>query len=241
VEKNFMNLTAAPVAVDQDGEELWAQKKFGIFGLKLSASEFTDNLAGDPARPQISKLQGGASVSVASGSWPVLSFFYFKGSQWSSNEPAGSHPQTGTTDSAGTSLLYKAGQWDTTLSSTYSLSDITSNLGKQPFAAGRFHLNSSRIQTNTPVLALGLNYRPSILPVQVNTFGSYAMTRASDGYTSTDVFNLSASLNWTLGDSRIGKNTLSLGTTFNRSLDNITPASSTQDVSVWVRLKVAAF
>jgi hypothetical protein len=97
------------------------------------------------------------------------------------------------------------------------------------------------VQTSTPGLSLALNYRPSILPVRVSAFGSYTKTTASDKYTNSDVLNLSASLNWSLGESRAGKSTLTLGTTLNHYLDNIDPANSNRDVSVWVRLKLAAF
>jgi hypothetical protein len=241
VGKDFLNLAGTKFADDQDGSELWVQKKLGIFALKLSMSEFTNNVAQYPTLPKIGKLQGGASLSIAPSSWPVLSLFYFKGSQWSSNEPADFLPQTGSLDSVGASLYYKASQWDSTFASTYSVSDITSKLGKEQTTSGRFHLNSSRVQTATPALSLGLNYRPSILPLQITAFGSYSKSKASDGYTSTNLFNLSASLNWTLGESRAGKSTLSLGTTLNRYLDNIDPANSNRDVSVWVRLKLAAF
>jgi hypothetical protein len=128
-----------------------------------------------------------------------------------------------------------ASKWDTTLSWAYSLSDMTTK------PAGRYHLSPSEIQTNTPMLSLALNYRPSILPVQISTFGSYTHTEASDGYTNFDVVNLSASMVWSLGESRRGKNTLSLGTTLNRNLDKVNPDGTSQDLSVWVRLKVAAF
>jgi len=235
VGKDFINLSGPKFAGDQEGGELWVQKKFGLFTVKTSLSDFTDNVAEDPTLPQMTTFQGGANLSYARPSWPVFSVFYSKGSQWSSNEPDGLHPQTGSIDSVGTSLYYKAPKWDTTLSSTYSFRDITSR------PADRFRLSPSEVQTNTPVLSLGLNYRPSILPVQVSTFGSYTHTEASDGYTNTDVFNLSASMVWNLGESRDGKNTLSLGTTLNRYLDNVNPDSSNKDVSVWVRLKVAAF
>jgi hypothetical protein len=235
VGKDFVNLSGAKFAGDLEGGELWVQRKFGLFTVKTSLSDFTNNVAEDPALPQMTTFMGGANLSYARPSWPVLSVFYSKGSQWSSDEPAGIHPQTGSIDLVGTSLYYKASQWDTTLSSTYSFSDMTSK------PAGRYHLSSSEVQTNTPVLSLALNYRPSILPVQISTFGSYSHTEASDGYTDSHVLNLSASMVWSLGESRYGKNTLSLGTNLNRSLDNVNPDGSNQDLSVWVRLKVAAF
>lgn len=241
VGKDFMNLSGPSIAGDQDGGELWVQKKFGIFTARMSLSDFTNNVAGDSLLPQITRLQGGASISVAQPSWPVLSLFYLMGSQWSSNEPSDFHPQTGSFDSFGASMNYKAAQWDTTLASTYALSDITSRLGNEPTSAGGFRSNSSRVLTATPALSLGLNYRPSILPLQIGASGAYSKNKASDGYTNNDVFHLSANLTWSLGETRAGKNTLSLGTTFNRYLDHIDPAGSNRDISVWVRLKIAAF
>jgi len=241
VGKDFTNLAGPKFTGDQKGGELWAQKKFGIFTARMSLSDFTNNVAGDSLLPQITRLQGGASISVAQPSWPVLSLFYILGSQWSANEHSDFHPQTGSFDSFGASMNYKTAQWDTTLASTYALSDITSRLGKEPTSVGGFRLNSSRVRTATAALSLGLNYRPSTLPVQVSAFGSYSKSGASYGYTNSNLLNLSASLNWTLGESRAGKSTLSLGTTLNRYLDNIDHANSNRDVSVWVRLKLAVF
>jgi hypothetical protein len=203
--------------------------------VKTSLSDLTSNVADDPTLPQMTTFQGGANVSYAPPSWPVFSVFYSKGSQWSSNEPSGFHPRAGAVDSVGTSLYYKAWNWDTTLSSTFSFSDMTIKPG------GHYRLSPSEVQTNMPALSLALNYQPTILPVQLSAFGAYTHAEASDGYTNFDVLNLSASMVWSLGESRHGKNSLSLGTTLNRSLDNANPGVSNQDVSVWVRLKVAAF
>jgi hypothetical protein len=235
VGKDFINLSGAKFAGDQEGGELWVQKKLGLFSVKTSLSDFTNNVAEDPTLPQMTTFQGGANLSYTRPSWPVFSVFYSKGSQWSANEPSGFHPRSGSVDTVGTSLYYNASKWDTTLSSTYSLSDMTIK------PAGRYHLSPYEVQTNTPVLALALNYRPSILPVQISTFGSYSHTEANDGYTNSDFLNLSASMVLNLGESRYGKNTLSLGTTLNHYLDNVNPDGSSQDLSVWVRLKVAAF
>ncbi|HEY2989191.1 MAG TPA: hypothetical protein VGL11_15775 [Candidatus Binatia bacterium] len=242
VGKDFISLSPQKFAADQEGGELWTQRKFGIFGLKLSFSDFTNNVTLDPALPRITKMQGGASLSVAPSSWPVFSLFYSKGLLFSSNEPAGFRPQRGPLDSAGVSLFYQAGQWDTTLSSAYSLSNITSRWREEnKSAAGHFHLLSSDVETHTPVLALNLNYRPSVMPVQVSAFGSYTKNTATDGYTDNDAVNLSTALNWTLGESRAGKSVLSLGASFNRYLDKSEPESSNRDVSVWMRLKIPAF
>jgi hypothetical protein len=235
VGKDFINLSGPKLTGDQEGGELWVQRKFGLFTVKTSLTDFTNNVAADPTLPRMTTFQGGANLSYVRPSWPVFSVFYSKGSQWSSDEPSGFRPQSGSIDSVGTALQYKATDWDTTLSSTYSFSDITSR------PADRYRLSSSEVQTNTPALSLGLNYRPSILPVQISAFGSYTHTEASDGCTNTDVLNLSASMVLNLGKSRYGKNTLSLGTTLNRNLDNVNPDGSNQDLSVWVRLKVAAF
>jgi len=235
VGKDFVNLSGPKLTADQEGAEVWLQRKFGLFTVKTSLSDFTNNVVHDPSLPHVTTFQGGANLSYARPSWPVLSVFYSKGSQRSSDEPAGFQPQTGGIDSIGTSLYYTGGKWDTTLSSIYSFKDIISK------PAGRYHLSSSEVQTNSPTLSLALNYRPSILPVQISAFGSYSHTEASDGYTNTDALNLSASIVWNLGESRYGKNTLSLGTTLNRNLDNLNPAVSNRDLAVWMRLKVAAF
>lgn len=240
VGRDFVNLANAAVAKDQEGAELWLQRNFGIFGFKLSGSNFTNNVARDPTLPQISKLQGGVSASVAPPSWPVLSVFYYKGLQRSSNEPAGLGPQNGPLDFFGASLQYKGSRWDGTLATTYSVSDIASRLGKEQNTAGRFYVNYSHLTTLTPGLSFGFNYYPSLLPIQLTAAGSYARTTTSDKFTNSDVLNLAASLNWKLGEPA-AKSTLSVGAGFNAHLDNLNAYNSSHDVSVWTRLKIPVF
>lgn len=224
--KNFTNLAGPKVATDLKGEELWVQKKFGMLGVKTSLSEFTNNVAQDPASPQITKMEGGTTVSIAPTSWPVLSLFYSKGSLASSKEPDDFRPQSGSLENFGTSLYYQASRWEATLSSTYALTDVSNR--------------PSRVQTDTPLLSLGLTYRPTTAPVEAATFGSYARTKASDGSTNSSAFNLAASLVWNLGQSVAGKKTLSIGTTYNRYLDAVDPSSSQEDFTAWVLLKIAS-
>ncbi len=241
VGKDFFNLANAKVAKDQDGGEIWLQRKLGIFGLKLSGSDFTNNVARDPSLPQIHKLQGGASASIAPPSWPVLSVFYYKGVQRSSNEPGGFDPQSGPLDTVGASLSYKGSRWDGTLAATYALSDITSRLGREQNAVGRYTVNTARVRTMTPGLSFGWNYYLSP-PVQLSAFGSYSKTTASDKYTNSDVLNLGAALNWKFGlGAGAAKNTLSVGGAFNAHRDNVNAYNSNHDVSVWTRLKIPVF
>jgi len=235
VGKDFFNLNDAKIAKDQEGGEVWLQKSFGIFGFKLSGSEFTNNVARDPALPQISKLQGGASASVSPQSWPTLSIFYYRGLQRSSNEPPGSDTQNGSLDSFGASLYYKGSQWDGTLAATYSMSDIMSRSGKGQ-NAGRYYE-----RTMSPGMSFGFNYYPSILPVQLTAYGAYSKTATGDKYTNSDVLNLGAALNWKLGGSGAAKSTLSVGAGFNAYLDKVNSYNSNHDVSVWTRLKVPVF
>jgi hypothetical protein len=241
VGRDFVNLANAPVARDQDGAEVWLQKSFGIFGFKLSGSDFSNNVARDPTLPQINRLQGGASASISPPSWPVLSVFYYKGLQRSSNEPAGFDPQNGAFDSFGASLQYKGSRWDGMLATTFSVSDIASRLGKVQNAAGRLYADYSHLKTMTPGVSFGFNYYPSLLPVQLTAFGAYSKTTTSDKYTNSDVLNLGAVLNWKFGGPGPAKSTLSVGGGFNAYLDNVNAYNSNHDVSVWTRLKVPVF
>jgi len=241
VGRDFFNLNNAKIAKDQEGAEVWLQKNFGIFGFKLSGSDFTNNVARDPAFPLISKLQGGASASISPSSWPSLSVFYFRGLQRSLNEPSGFDPQNGSLDSFGASLYYKGSQWDGTLAATYSISDIVSTSPREQNAAGRYYAYSSRERTMSPGLSFGFNYYPSLFPVQLTAFGTYSRSTSSDKYTNSDVLNLGAALNWKLGSSSAAKSTLSLGAGFNAYLDNVNTYNSYHDVSVWARLKIPAF
>jgi hypothetical protein len=244
--KAFTNLAGPKVAGDQEGEELWVGKKFGILSLKASLSEFTNNVAQDPTSPRITKIEGGTTVSIAPPSYPVLSLSYSRGSLASSKEPAAFRPQRGWLENVGTSLYYQASGWDAIFSSTYALTDVSKHLGREDHMSpssslGGLPFSSSRVQTDTPVLSLGLTYRPRTTPAEVATFGSYTRTKASDGSTNSSAFNLSASLVWNLGQSVGGKETLSIGTTYNRSLDAIDPSSSQEDFTAWVLLKIASF
>lgn len=233
VGKEFVHLAGPKLAADQEGGELWAERKFGIFAVKGSLSRFTDNVADDPTRPLTTRLLAGPTFTIAQPSWPILSFFYSGGLLTTAREPPGFRPQRGPLNNVGASLFYGAAQWDATVAASYSLSNIASRAASPS--------RSSRVETNTPVLSLGLNYRPSILPISVNAFGSYTRTSTSDSYTDANTLNLSAALVWNLGETRAGRNTVSLGGTFNRYLDAVTPGASNRDLTVWLRFKIAGF
>jgi hypothetical protein len=246
VGKGFATLAGPAILGDQEGGEVWAQQNFGTISLKAYASQFSDNVKLDPGNPRTTKTQWGTTVNIAPPSWPVLGLFYSRGFLATSKEPVYFHPQRGTLEFFGTSLVYGAKTWDVTLSSMYSVTDVRNRPTSQesvtvlsPLVSSYFP--SPRVRSDTPALFLGLNFRPTIAPVQLITLGSYTKAKASNGFTNSNAINLSGSLIWNLGNSVVGMRSLSIRTSYYRYLYSVHTNNSKNNTSVWIQLKIASF
>ncbi len=246
VGKGFTNLAGPQVATNQEGGELWVQQKFGALSLRGSLSEISDNLEKDPTSPRFTKTQGGATMSLALPSWPLLSLFYHRAFSSSSDEPTDLRPRKGSVETAGASLYYAASGWAATLSSTYAQADDRSRASRQEslslssLATGSY-FPAFRAQTQTPVVSMGLTYRPLAGTVTIGAGGSYTKARSDDGLTNTSTLNTSTSVVWKLATSPIGAETLSIEAVQTRYLDSVYSGNSHKDLSVRFMLKFAPF
>jgi hypothetical protein len=229
VGRDFMNVGGPGFAQNQQGLELWSERKLGpIFGVKTFLSRFTDNTAADPYQAFTTRTIGGANLSVVLPAWPTLNVFYSGGLLATSHEPDGMAPQRGTLQNAGAQLVYGRSGWEMAASSAFAFNNLASR-------------GASAVQTHTPVFSLGFKYQPLGLPLQANAFGSYTKTKASDISSDNNEFALSAALSWNLGVSRFGKTTLIGGGGFNRRADLVDPTASHKEASAWVRFKIDGF
>ncbi len=234
VGKAFTNLAGPQVATNQEGEELWVQQKFGALNLRGSLSQFTDNVEKDPLSPRITKSQGGATLSLALPSWPLLSLSYSRGFSSSSLEPAGFQPQKGPFETVGASIDYHAPAWDARLASSYELKN-TGSLSS--LSAGAYSV-SPRVQTQTPSFSLGITYRLIPGALTLATGGYYIENKSSDGLSNNSALNASTSMVWDLGKSSLGNETLSLEAQQSRHLDAVTPGNSHNDMAVHLTFKI---
>ena len=228
VGKDFINVAGTGYGADQQGIELWSEEKLGVFAFKTSLARFTDNTAADPGRPVTARTIGGTSLRIALPAWPTLNLFYSGGFTATAQEPEGFAPQRGTLRSAGAQLTYGRSGWEATAATGLSFNDLENR-------------GSAAVRTQTPRFSLGVKYQPGNLPLQANTVASYTETKTSDGNTDNDAFNLSGSLSWDLGATRIGKSQLLAGGGFTRRVDAVDPAASHNEGSVWMRFKVTAY
>ncbi len=229
VGRDFMNVAGPAFAQNQQGLELWSERKLGpVFGLKTSLSRFTDNTAADSTLPFTTRTIAGTNLSVALPAWPTFNLFYSGGLLATSHEPDGTAPQRGTVQNAGAQLVYHRSAWEMAASSAFAFNSLASH-GAVP------------VRTHTPVFSLGFKYQPIGLPLQANAFGSYTRNKASDASSDNNEFALSAALSWNLGVSRFGKSTLLFAGSLNRHIDLVDPTASHKDASAWIRFKVDAF
>ncbi len=234
VGKRYINLFGPQIGSDQEGGEIWTERKFGVVGLKTSLSQFTDNIEKDPLSPRITKTQAGATLSFAPPSWPSFSLSYYRGFSSSSEEPSGFQPRRGSLETLGASVDYHASAWDARVSSSYALSNDRS---LPSFSAGSYSL-SPPVQTETPSVALGVTYR--LLPgaLTLATGGSYSEMKSSDGLLNESALNASTSLMWNVGNSSLGNQTLSLEAMETRHLDGVYPGNSHKDMAVRFVFKI---
>jgi hypothetical protein len=228
VGRDFMNVGGPGFAQNQQGLDLWSERKLGVLGLKTSLSRFTDNTAADPTLPFTTRTIAGTNLSVDLPAWPTLNLFYNGGALATSHEPGGTAPQHGTLQNAGAQLIYRLSGWEMAASSAFAFNTLASQ-------------GASPVRTHTPIFSLGFKYQPLGLPLQANAFGSYTKSKASDITSNNNDFALSGALSWNLGVSRFGKSTLLAAGSFNRHIDLVDPTTSHKEASAWIRFKVEGF
>ncbi len=154
---------------------LSSSTSLGPVSLSASGGRGNDNVGGDPARPVITNLSGGASVGLALAGWPSLNVSYVRGLIGAERVPAGVEPVDRVSDAASASLAWARGGYSASLAANQSwLTD------RRAGGAG---------STSTG-LSLALSARP-VTALTISPTGSRSVTESAGVTRTTDLATLS--------------------------------------------------
>jgi hypothetical protein len=234
---------------DQQGVEIWGEKKIRSVGLKTFFSRFRDNVDRDPSHTQTLMNKYGLEMKYKMDSLPInFSFSHSKEESEDTIKPDSSGYQGKHKETYGGFLDYCGGKAFTmTVSSIYSHSQELFDTNKKTESC--WHRISSSIHpasnlTITPALSFGehrygygerkeipsaslsINYRRIFNAVDLSLRGGYSQTRNTDGSQDTATLDTSLGLSWNTTYSFLPKFSYSLELGYDQYYDKISRNNS---------------
>ncbi len=261
---HYKNKTETETKVDlennQQGVEIWGERKIGSIGLKTFFSRFWDNVDRDPAHTQTLTDKYGLEMKYKMDSLPIN--FFFSHSREKSEDtikPGSSEYQGKQKETYGSSLYYYGGKaFNMTASSRYSHSRNLFDTNKK--TESFWHRISSSIHpasnlTITPTLSFGeyrywygehkenpsaslsITYSRIFNVVDLSLRGGYSQTRNTDGSQDAATLDTSVGLSWDANYSFFPKISCSLNLGYDQYDDKISQNSSYNALSTSFKLE----
>jgi len=245
---------------DQQGVEIWGEKKIGSIGLKTFFSRFWDNVDRDPSHTQILTNKYGLEMKYKMHSLPInFSFSHSREESEDTIKPDSSDYQGKQKESYGGSLYYFGGKAFTmTASSKYSYSQElfdtnenteifwhrisssirpASNLILTPtLSFGEYRYGYGERKEN-PSASLSVNYRQIFNVVDLSLKGGYSQTRNTEGSQDAEELDTSVGLSWDAKDLFFSKISYSLELGYDQYTDKICHNSSYKELSTSFKLE----
>jgi hypothetical protein len=199
---------------DTQGTELWTFRQFGNVGLKVYASQSSNNLSGDRDLPRFATRKAGSSVNYQFPSLPQagMTLNYATGTLQSINEPAGFNSVSQDVREIDSSLYYAGDLWSGSISAanatgkasgtavaevqsyyaemSYYPSDVVSISPGVSYNVQKYP--EFGVSTDTRSSTLTSSYSPSPNGFKYNLYGEYTTEENRDW--SVDNSNLYVSL-----------------------------------------------
>ena len=245
---------------DQEGVEIWGERKIGSIGLKTFFSRFWDNVDRDPMHTQILTNKYGLEMKYKMDSLPInFSFSHSREESEDTIKPDRSEYQGKQKETYGSFLYYYEGKaFNMTASSRYSHSQDLFDTNKK--TESFWHRISSSIRpasnlTITPTLSfseyryrygerkenpsasLSINYSQIFNVFDLSLRGGYSQTRNTDGSQDTAILDTSVGLSWDANYSFFPKISYSLNLGYNQYYDKICQDSSCNALSTSFKLE----
>ena len=259
-QKKTETKTKVDLQNDQQGVEIWGEKKIGSIDLKTFFSRFWDNVDRDPTHTQILTNKYGLEMKYKINSLPIN--FFFSHSMEESEDtikPDGSDYQ-GKQKETHTGFLYYYGDkaFNMTASSKYSQRQELFDTNKKTESFRHRISSSIRPASNltiTPTLsfgeyrywygerkenpsaALSINYRRIFNVVDLSLRGGYSKTRTTDGSQDAAMLDTSVGLSWDATYSFFSKISYSLELGYDQYDDKISQNSSYNALSTSFKLE----
>jgi hypothetical protein len=248
-QKKTETKTKVDLQNDQQGMEIWGEKKIGSIGLKTFFSRFWDNVDRDPTYTQILTNKYGFEMRYKMDSLPINFSFAHSREEFEDTIKSDSSGYQGKQkETYSGSLYYCRGKAFTmTASSTYSHSQELFDTNKKTETC--WHRISSSIRpasnlTITPTLSFGeyrywygerkenpsaslsINYRRIFNVVDLSLKGGYSQTRSADGNQDVAILDTSVGLSWNTTYSFLPKMSYSLELGYDQYYDKISRNSA---------------
>jgi len=245
---------------DQQGVEIWGEKKIGSIGLKTFFSRFWDNVERDPTHTQILTNKYGLEMKYKIHSLPIN--FFFSHSREESEDTIKSDSsdyQEKHKETHAGFLYYRGGKaFNMTASSKYSHSQDLFDTNKKTESFRHRISSSIRPASNltiTPTLSFGeyrywygerkenpsaslsINYSRIFDVVDLSLRGGYSKTRNTDGSQDAATLDTSVGLSWDATYSFFPKISYSLELGYDQYDDKICQNSSYNALSTSFKLE----
>ncbi|HZD40306.1 MAG TPA: hypothetical protein VE131_06260, partial [Terriglobales bacterium] len=121
VGKTFVSIDGPQPIADQEGGEIWVERRLGVLKLRLSAGSFSDNLEHETDRLQMTTSQGRVTAYLDRAPWPSIKFAYGRQLETSAREPQGVSARDRWVDTWESTVERRIHNWQPSFSSFLSI------------------------------------------------------------------------------------------------------------------------
>ena len=216
--RGFISLAGVKVEHDRDESQLWGEYDFGLFRLRGAAGETWEK---NSLTNELTLTKTAAtSFHLVKPQWSAL---YSSSYSWIDHSEESSRKTFAFAN--GLSLAYRPA----------TLFTIEPNVNfKQEWDP------ATRLRTGTPSAGLALAYKP-FGDLQVIGRASYARDLSDDPLQNASIVNTTAGLNWKLGKSFLGEQSVSMHLEYKNESRPILPDNQQANLTGMLQFKIAGF
>ncbi len=216
--RGFVSLAGVKVELDRDESQLWGEYDFGLFRLRGTAGE---TLEKNSLTNELTLTRTAAtSFHLAKPNWSAL---YSSSYSWIGHGEESSHRTFAFAN--GFALIYRPA----------TLFTIEPNVNfRQEWDP------AMRMKTDTPSAGLVLAYTP-FRELQVIGRASYARDLSDDPLKNASIVNTTAGLNWKLGKSFLGEQSVSMQLEYKNESRPILPENPQANLTGMIQFRIAGF
>jgi len=264
VNDGFDRVPGTNILSDQEGGEIWIEKKFNIFKLKTFYSNYWNNIneRADRERKNITKT--GITFDINSKKLPFISFTYSKGSMNTSLEPDGFNDKKEDIDSFKTYISYSKEKWGVSFSGDYSQNKSVYDPNSVAeysyyYLAGNYRPNSKivfspslsfskekykwlggGIEYLSPSASIWVQFKEFYRNLDLSGYLSYNKYISDDNFTNTNTVDSYATIGWNSKKSNPLLTRVSLKIAYLNYMDTAFSANSYHDYSILLNFRLAS-
>lgn len=216
--RGFVSLTGAKVEHDRDESQIWSEYDFGLFRFRGAAGETRET--NSATNDLMLTRTAATSFHLAKPNWSAL---YSSTYSWIGHGEESSHQTFAFAN--GFALVYRP--------ATMFTIEPNVNFRQEWDPATRF-------KTNTPSAGLALAYAP-FRDLQVIGRASYARDLSEDPLKNASIVNTTAALNWKLGKSFFGEQSVSVQLEYKNECRPTLADNQQANLAGTVQFKIAGF